>query len=353
MISVLITDDSILMRKRIASILESDRRIKVVGTARNGKESIEKARELKPDVITMDVEMPVMNGLEALKVIVSEMPTPVVMFSSLTTKGAETTIKALEIGAVDFIPKPSSRKELMDDTFARHLIFKIRSAVFARVIKEKSARKTEKKDVKQKTSEKKFVSCKDLAVAIGVSTGGPKTLLKVIPNIPGDFCGSIFIAQHMPEGFTKSLAERLDSLSKITVKEAKNGEMVQPGTCYLAQGGGHLKVMKMTLTEGVMLRISSSPANALYKPSVDELFFSVAEAYGGNTIGVVLTGMGRDGTRGMKKIKSKGGICVSEDESSCIVYGMPKSVEESGLSDYIAVAQDIPGVITSLVKKKG
>jgi two-component system chemotaxis response regulator CheB len=187
-------------------------------------------------------------------------------------------------------------------------------------------------------------------VAIGISTGGPKTLMHVIPEIPADFPAPIFIAQHMPQGFTKSLAERLDSVSKISVKEARNGEAIKPGTCYIAPGDNHLTVMNMSLSKGKMLKVSDQPRESLYKPSVDIMFESVAEIYGGDAIAVVMTGMGTDGTKGIKAIRSRGGRTIAEDRSSCIVYGMPRSVIEAGLADFVLPAMDIPSILKSLLK---
>jgi len=354
MISVLVVDDSIFIRKRISKILEADRRISVVGTAVNGADVPEKIEKLKPDVITLDVEMPVMNGLEALETIVREYSSiPVVMLSALTREGAEVTLRALEMGAVDFITKPSATDENEVRKFSRDLTLKIRAANLAR--KNQAMKRTAKKvKIKQQTVEFKrnrFMDPTKLAVALGISTGGPKTLLEVIPLLPDNFPGSIFIAQHMPPGFTKSLAERLDGLSRIRVKEARNGEVVAPSVCYVAPGGHHMTVMHMSLSKGVMIRIVDEPKNALYKPSVDVLMTSVAKIYGSNTIGIVMTGMGRDGTRGMKEIKGKGGLTITEHRSSCVVYGMPKSVEESGLSDYVAPANHIPRTLVSILSK--
>lgn len=353
MISVLVADDSIFIRKRISRILESDRRISVVGTASNGAEAIEKVKELQPDVITLDVEMPVLNGLEALDQIVKEYSTPVIMLSALTKQGAEVTLKALELGAFDFIPKPATTNE--DDllNFSRDLILKIRSAAVSRLgivnIKPSMA-PNEYKNVNKTPKKRILIDKSKIAVAIGISTGGPRTLLDVIPKIPKGFPGSIFIAQHMPEGFTASLAERLNSISALEVREAKNGDVIKPSVCYIAPGGRHMKVQHMSLSKGTMIKVTDEPVTALYKPSADVLMTSVAEVYGGGAIGIVMTGMGRDGTKGMHEIKQHGGTTISEDKSTCIVYGMPKSVEEAGLSDHVVPANNIPQTVMELIQ---
>jgi len=349
MISVLVADDSIFIRKRMSRILDSDRRIKVVGTASNGFEVLEKIEKLKPDVITLDVEMPMMNGLEALSRITGKYKIPVVMLSALTTQGAEVTLQALEMGAFDFIAKPRGADKNEIRKFTRELILKVRTAALsARNGKSLKTRKKKKTPVRERGTKYRVMDPTKLAVVIGISTGGPKTLLSVIPKISSNFPGTIFIAQHMPAGFTASLANRLNGLSNIQVKEAKNGEVARPSTCYIAPGGRHMRVSHVSLSKGVMIRVGDHPHNALYKPSVDVLMVSVAEVYGANAIGIVMTGMGRDGTKGIYEIKKRGGLAISEDSSTCVVYGMPKSVEEAGYSDYVVPADSIPETIMSL-----
>jgi two-component system chemotaxis response regulator CheB len=353
MTSVLIADDSILIRKRITQILEQHPGIKVVGAAVNGADVVDKFKTLKPDVITLDVEMPIMNGLEALEVIVRESTIPVVMLSALTTEGADVTLKALEIGAVDFIPKPPVGDEKANAIFAKELVMKIRAAGLSKLRRHLLDRKPEdekEREIRRSSDPKKSLDPKNCGIALGISTGGPKTLIEVIPKIPKNFPCPVFIAQHMPEGFTSSLASRLDTCSKLTVREAKNGEIAKPGVCYIAPGGKHMKIMHMTLAKGVMIRITDEPENALYKPSVDVLFSSVAKVYGRNSIGIIMTGMGKDGTRGMKSIKEQGGTSISEDKSTCVVYGMPKSIEDEGLADIIAPSYDIPHILLSIFK---
>lgn len=362
MISVLVVDDSVLIRKRITRLLNNHRKIEVVGTANDGLQAIDMIRKLKPDVVTLDVEMPNMNGIEALKVITREFDVPVLMLSALTKEGADVTMTALEMGAVDFICKPRFGSEDEMKEFERDLTLKIRAAALTKEgrnrspLAKSSARGSASASASASTSSVRADRTSGHSrrvvksiVAIGVSTGGPKALVELIPKIPPDFPAPIIIAQHMPQGFTASLATRLDSLSAITVKEARNGETMKPGTCYLAPGSFHLTVVHMTLSKGVMIKISDTPKNSLYKPSVDIMIKSVAEVYGAGGIGVILTGMGTDGTKGAKELKDRGGTIIAEDKSTCTVYGMPRSIVESGLADIVAPLFDIPGALKTLL----
>lgn len=358
MISVLVVDDSVLIRKRISRLLNNHRRIEVVGTASDGLQAIEMIRKLKPDVVTLDVEMPNMNGIEALKVITREFDVPVLMLSALTKEGAEVTMTALEMGAVDFICKPRFGSEEEMKEFERDLTLKIRAAALTKDGKNKtspaksSSRTSVTTTAASTKSDRPSIQTRRAVksiVAIGVSTGGPKALVELIPKIPADFPAPIIIAQHMPQGFTASLATRLDGLSAISVKEARNGETMKPGTCYLAPGSFHLTVMHMTLSKGVMIKISDTPKNSLYKPSVDIMIKSVAEVYGAGGIGVILTGMGTDGTKGAKELKDRGGMIIAEDKSTCTVYGMPRSIVESGLADIVAPLFEIPAALKTLL----
>ncbi|MCE1248210.1 MAG: chemotaxis response regulator protein-glutamate methylesterase [Firmicutes bacterium] len=360
MISVFLIDDSVLIRKRITRILDSDRRIQVIGSASNGEEALQKLETIKPDVITLDVEMPKINGLEFLKLIGKKSDIPIIMLSALTKQGADVTIKALELGAIDFICKPTASDPTQMEKFSKELILKIRSAALMKKdskIQRPAAASNGSSAARPSASALSSIDLSSFkkklsnpAVAIGISTGGPKTLLHVIPEIPADFPAPIFVAQHMPQGFTKSLAERLDSISKIQVKEARNGEAVKPGTCYIAPGDNHLTVMNMSLSKGKMVKVSDQPRESLYKPSVDIMFESIAEIYGGDAIAIVMTGMGTDGTKGIKVIRNRGGKTIAEDKSSCIVYGMPRSVIEAGLADFVLPAPDIPSLLKSLLK---
>lgn len=342
-IKVLVVDDSSLIRKVITDILSKDLEIEVVGTAKDGKEAIEKAEELRPDVITLDIEMPVMDGLSALRVLKQKVPhSKVIMFSSLTQEGAKATIEALALGAYDFVPKPSTRsflesiKKIEDD-----LLPKIKAIVplkeFKPVLKTKPFRLAPKKG--------------DLKVCgIGVSTGGPQTLMQIFPKLPKDFPVPILIVQHMPPIFTQHLAERLNAISRLEVKEAEQGELVKDGIVYIAPGDYHMRVKK----EGVKVKIylHQGPMRNYCRPSVDELFESLAEVYNGYTLGLILTGMGYDGKEGAKKIKEKGGIILAQDAQSSVVFGMPKVVIEEGLADEIVNLSEIPQKLIEIFKGK-
>lgn len=336
-VRVLVVDDSAFMRKAISTMLESDPEIEVVDTARDGLEAIEKVKALNPDLVTLDVEMPRMDGLTALKHIMEEHPLPVLMVSSLTTEGAEATLTALELGAVDFIPKDLSYVSLD--------IVKIKDSLLEKVktIARRGLRRIGPMGPKVLTlpPKRKFE-----LVAIGVSTGGPMSLQKILPKFPPDLPAGVLIAQHMPPNFTRPLAERLDKLSPFEVREAEDGDEVVPGRVLLAPGGRHLRVRRRGEVE-----VDESPVQALYKPSVDELMASVARHYGPWGVGVIMTGMGHDGREGVRLLKEKGGYVIAQDEASCVIYGMPKAVVEEGLADAILPLEKIPEHISKLFPK--
>ncbi len=337
-ISVLVVDDSAIMRKLIVDILKEDPEIEVVDTAKNGEEAIEKARALNPDVITLDIEMPVMDGLTALKILRRELPhIKIIMFSSLTQEGAKATIDALALGASDFVPKPSSKsfvesvKKIKED-----LIPKIKSLIIKKVLLKPPVKKP-----KIKAGDYKVCG-------IGVSTGGPQTLMQIIPKLPANFPVPILIVQHMPPVFTKQLAERLDHMSVLRVKEAEQGEPVKDGLVYIAPGDYHMVVKKQGA--GIRIHLHQGPPRNFCRPSVDELFESLAEVYNGKTLALVLTGMGNDGKEGAKKIKEKGGVVLAQDAESCIVFGMPKAVIEANLADEILNLSQIPQRLKELFR---
>jgi len=354
-IKVLVVDDSAFMRKIIREILEEDSSIHVVGTARNGQDALAKIEELDPDIVTMDIEMPQMDGITALKLIMRETPRAVIMLSSLTEEGAEVTIRALQLGAVDFITKPTNASSYNLGVIKKELAVKVKGAASAilrnlRVIKPQVPEKIEPKiELPALNKRKKLGFRLGRAVAIGVSTGGPKTLLDIIPRLPADFPATIFITQHMPAGFTKSLAERMDSLSKIRVEEARDTEIAEQGTAYLAPGDFHMTVSPAVLAKGVMVKVDEKPLNTLHRPSVDVMMSSVAATYGAKSVGVILTGMGQDGTKGMSLIKGQGGKTLAEDESSCIVFGMPKMAIESGCIDKVVSSRRMAAAIMEAV----
>lgn len=335
MIKVLIVDDSILMRRILKDALEQNPEIEVIDTAENGKDAIEKLKRINPDVITLDVEMPIMNGLDTLKSIMRLKPTPVIMVSALTTKDADTTIEALMNGAVDFVAKP---KNLLSDfdSFIKELQLKIINAVKS---KGKHVIPTEIPSRGAKIIGKEPRKL----VIIGASTGGPQSLYQIMSRLNLLQDTSIIIVQHMPPGFTKSLAERLDSVSKFLVKEVEEGETLKSGVAYVAPGGYHL------LVNGNSLSLSKDPPVLGVRPSVDVTMLSAVRNFKKNIIGVILTGMGADGARGMEEIKKNGGKTIAQDEKSCVVFGMPKAAIERGVVDSILSLEDIPREIERTV----
>lgn len=361
-IKVLVVDDSAFMRKAISMMLESDPTIKVIGTARDGAEGVEKVKELKPDLVTMDIEMPRMDGLTALREIMSTNPVPVMMVSSLTTDGANATLDALELGAVDFIPKQLSYVSLDIVKIRDELVAKIKdivkrkSILMARFRRQKFIQisKGARPDKQTKSGAAAPVrpvrskirrNHKIGIVAIGTSTGGPPALQQVITLLPKNLPVAVLIAQHMPAQFTKSLAERLNSLSQVTVKEAVGGERIEAGTVYICPGQKHLLVR---LSKGRSYAVvTNTPTETLYKPSVDVLMKSVADNYGKLGMGVILTGMGSDGVIGMKELKSKGGVIIAQNGDTCVVYGMPKAVVEANITDHIAPIDKVADEIIS------
>lgn len=349
---VLVVDDSAFMRKVISDIINSDSNLEVIGKARDGNDAIKKIKELNPDVVTMDIEMPSMDGLSALAKIMRENPVPIIMLSSLTKAGTEQTVKALSLGAVDFIPKPSGQISLDIDKVKDEIIRKIKIAADTK--KNLHNFNNINQFIEDKTTkvEKLLNKSKPLnkLVVIGTSTGGPKALHQVIPNLPNTLDAAILIVQHMPAGFTKSLAERLDSISNLQVKEAEDGELIVPGCVYVAPGDYHLTVKANRLgNKQLFISLNQLPPYGGHRPSVDVMFNSVADQFWGHIVGVVMTGMGRDGAEGIVNIKNKGGLAIAEDQSSCIVYGMPRAAIETRKVDKIAPLNDISHEILRLL----
>lgn len=349
MISVVVVDDSAFMRKALSMMLAGDPEIQVVGTARDGEEGLEKIRQLKPDVVTMDIEMPRMDGLTALRHIMMEMPRPVLMVSSLTTEGAEATLKAMELGAVDFIPKQLSRVSLDIIKIEWELRAKVKNVARRKIRPIRPQRKVEVIPhpvlTEKKTTEailQKKSPLRDV-VAIGVSTGGPPAIQKVLAKLPADFPACILIAQHMPQAFTGPFAKRLNAVCQIAVKEAEAGDRVKPGTAFVAPGGRHLLIDQKV--SRIDLLISDEPKEELYKPSANVLIASVAQGVGKRGIGVILTGMGSDGLEGIRELKKKSGYVLAQDDASCVVYGMPKAVVDAGLADEVLDIEDMSQAI--------
>lgn len=346
-IKAVVVDDSAFMRKSLSIILSSDPDIEIVGTARDGLEGYELVKKAKPDIVTMDIEMPRMDGLTSLKKIMKDCPTQVIMVSSLTTDGAEATLKALELGAVDFIPKEMSFVSVNIVNIKEELIRKIKTLVKSKAL---ASRLNKIKGIKPGEGEAKFRTQGSLpkfnfkAIALGISTGGPLSLQKVIPVLKVQNSIPIFIVQHMPPKFTKSLADRLNNMSKLEVKEAEDREEVKNGTVYIAPGGLHMKISKNGSAKPV-INIVENPADTLHRPSVDVMMDSVIKVYGKHTLGVIMTGMGKDGTEAVKELKQLGGYCIAQDESSCVVYGMPKAIVDAGYADVVASLDKIPEII--------
>ena len=355
MIKVLIVDDSALMRKVIADILEKDREIRVIGTAKNGKEALEKIPKLKPDLITLDIEMPVMDGISTLEGIVENYQIPVIMLSNLTVKGADLTLKALEIGAVDFITKPKNIFNMGSKDEKYQLIEKVKMVSKTKVKKGslynnniKNIQKN-KEDIKEDIIEKTDYINKSYnsIIAIGTSTGGPKALQEIIPKIPYNINASILVVQHMPAGFTKSLANRLDSISQIKVKEAENGERLHRGYCYIAPGDFHMSVEQNK--KDIFIRLDKNPPISGLRPAADVLLKSVSKLNKIKKVGVILTGMGSDGAEGISQLKKSNSYTIAESEESCVVFGMPKSAIKTGNIDLILPLNEIKDEIIKWV----
>ncbi len=407
MIRVLIADDSAFMRKVLTDLFNKQADFEVVGTAIHGKEAIAKVKELKPDLLTLDVNMPVMDGLNALAIIMEETPLPVVMISSLTQKGAAATIRALELGAVDFIGKTGGAITRIDaiepeilekcrtaaKVNVRRLVTSLRAGnkpasgsnsvlpptmhriefprrngavsgtppaaeskpapVFGKprqnpLLKPRANPLMNKPSTSKTSGSGGSIPASRKLVAIGTSTGGPQALQKVITRLPGNLPCGVVIVQHMPPGFTKSLADRLDTISDISVKEAEHDEIIRPGQVYIAPGNYHMRVA----VDGSVRKIalSQEPPVGNHRPAVNVLFDSVAPLKK-ELVSVIMTGMGCDGCEGMKKIKQQGGYSIAQDEETSVVYGMPKAVVDAGLADEIRPLQDIADAIVAAVKR--
>lgn len=349
LVRVLVADDSAFMRTAITRMIESDSGLRVAAIAQSGQEALDKAKTLKPDVITLDVEMPGMNGLDTLRHIMKECPTPVIMVSSLAQEGAEVTLEALEIGAFDYVPKQSSFVSLDIVKIREDLISKIKAAAESKKRRPMIA-VSRAKPPKRETV---LTAPKNAAtiVALGTSTGGPKALQEMLPLLPEDLNVPVLIVQHMPPGFTGPFARRLDGMCKINVREAIQEEEIQPGVIYIAPAGQHMTVYRRG-TSKVALRLGQTPAGLLHMPSVDVTMNSVAEVFRSLTLGVIMTGMGADGAKGMETIKREGGFNVGQDEASCTVYGMPRSAAEAGVLHRVVPLLQIPEQIMQIAHYK-
>ncbi|MCD5322703.1 MULTISPECIES: protein-glutamate methylesterase/protein-glutamine glutaminase [Pontibacillus] len=338
-IRVLVVDDSAFMRKMIRDILEADHRITVVGTARNGEDGLLKVQQLSPDIITLDVEMPKMDGLTCLKEIMKNHPLPVVMLSSMTKSGGESTLKAMEYGAVDFIEKPSGAISLNIESIAEQIVGKVIAASRANLREVQKAQQPPVKTIHPNRFA--YSKSKQDLVAIGTSTGGPRALQQVLTALPGNFPAPIVIVQHMPPGFTQSLALRLNRLCKISVKEAEHQEVLKPGVAYIAPGDYHMNIQQQQTN--LTIHLDQAEANKGHRPAVDVLFNSIAHLQPLSMIAVVMTGMGSDGALGVERLKasSHAVTVIAESEESSIVFGMPKAAILTNLVDEIVHVNEI------------
>jgi len=357
-IRVLVVDDSGFFRRRVKSMLEGDSRLEVVGEAANGQEAVDQASKLKPDVITMDIEMPVMDGITATKRIMQSNPRPILMFSSLTTDGAQATLDALDAGAVDYLPKrfedisrnrDEATKALCDRVYAlANQGRRTRPPVSPSPAARPGAARPAPGVAARTTPAAPTPAPKTGAmprrgsiklVAIGTSTGGPVALQEVLTKLPAGYPYPMLLVQHMPGSFTPAFAQRLNQLCAVNVKEAADGDALTPGTALLAPGG---KQMLLESRGGrQVVRIIDSEPGQTYKPCVDITFNSIAKVFPGATLAVILTGMGADGREGCRTLKGGGSTIWSQDEASCVVYGMPAAVADAGLSDRVLGLKDV------------
>jgi two-component system chemotaxis response regulator CheB len=347
-INVLVVDDSAFMRRAISRMLETEPDIVVCGTARNGEEAVLKAGQLHPDVITMDVEMPGMSGLDAVREIMSRAQIPIIMVSALTQEGAQTTFRALDLGAVDFIAKPDAAYVNIKDV-ARDLVSKVR--VFARrgVARHVGPRpKVALPPLAEPPPARTVHSATFECVAIGTSTGGPVALSNIVPLLPAEFSTPIVIVQHMPPGFTRPLADRLNQASSISVVEGVDGMVLRNGQAIIAPAGRQLVLRRLYASGDIEVHLRDDDANSLHVPSVDVMAASVADAYGAGTLAAILTGMGQDGVVGLRKVKDRGGFVIGQDAATSVVYGMPRAAAQAGLVDRVLPLDQIASALCEL-----
>jgi two-component system, chemotaxis family, protein-glutamate methylesterase/glutaminase len=346
-IKVLIADDSAFIRTTLTRMIESDTGLCVVGTAENGMEALEKISDLDPDVVTLDVEMPGLNGLETLQHIVRDLPRPVIMVSSLTQEGAEVTFEALAMGAFDYLPKPHALNSTDIPKLRGDLIAKIKAAAENR-FNHSSVR--EKKPSSSSPAPLLAFSSVGL-IALATSTGGPKALQEILPTLPRDLPVGILIVQHMPPGFTAPFARRLDKLCELEVCEAEHNGTIEPGVVYIAPAGRHMTVQRKSFSRAVTC-LSDSPGQSLHIPSADVMMASVANTFKSSSMGIIMTGMGSDGAVGMAAIHQAGGFTIGQDKASCAVYGMPRCCAEAGALDLVVPLAEIPGQILQVIQYK-
>ncbi len=348
-VRVLVVDDSAFMRAALTQMITSEADFEVAGTARCASDALEKIALLDPDVVTLDVNMPGLDGLGTLRLIMQQFPRPVIMVSTVTEKDAATTFAALSAGAFDYVPKQLSATSLEISHIRADLIAKIRAAAQSRARRAAPQRKPP-----QSAASAHFapVTVAPAVVAIGVSTGGPKALEEIMPRFPNDFPVPMLIVQHMPNGFTAPFAQRLNSISSMTVREAVAREPLQPGIAYIAPAGRHMRVAPRLTDSQPIISLDFEPEHLLHRPSVDVLLTSVAEFYGHLAMGVIMTGMGNDGVEGMTAIHRQGGLTIGQDEATSVVYGMPRACAELGILSRVVPLLDIPAQILHATRNR-
>ncbi len=339
-IRVLIVDDSAFMRAALARMVASDPDLWVVGTAASGAEALQKVVSLNPDVITLDVQMPGLDGLETLRRIMAQFPRPVIMVSSATLKEADITFSALGAGAFDYVPKQLSPSSLDILDIRDDLVTKVKAAAESRHLSDEFNLPRKRPCGVDSPSRDSFNSAAAI-VALGTSTGGPKALEEILPVLPRDLSVPILVVQHMPGGFTAPFAERLNKLCKVSVCEASHGQTAEPGVVYIAPTGSHMTVDRSTYSR-TLICLSHHPENQLHTPSADVMMQSVASAFHAQAMGIIMTGMGSDGAHGIKAIHQEGGLTVGQDQMSCAVYGMPRVCAEMGTLDRTVPLSQIP-----------
>jgi two-component system chemotaxis response regulator CheB len=341
MIRVLVVDDSALMRKLIPQLLERDNAIHVVGTAMDGAFALKKIEELKPDAITLDLEMPRMDGIETLRRIMRQLQVPVVVVSAHTREGASTTFKALHMGAFDFVAKPENVLGEGMNEIAAEMIAKIKAAVKSPFVRRPIF--SEGPIAKPTPRRSNIPGPASKVVALGISTGGPNSLEYMLSQLPVEFPAAILVVQHMPAGFTEPFARRLNESCSLDVKEAQSGDLIAAGRVLICPGDRHMRVRRMPLGDVIVLSDDAKVSG--HRPSVDILFHSVAHEFGSDAVGLLMTGMGEDGAEGLGKLKAAGALTIAQDEASSIVFGMPRAAIERGYANRVVALEALPNTL--------
>lgn len=344
-INVLVVDDSAMVRQILKHLIDQAEGMICAGTARDAYEARDKVNQLAPDVITLDIEMPRMDGLTFLQKLMRARPTPVVMISTLTEKGAEATLQAMELGAVDFIAKPKLDIRSGLASYETEIIHAIESAAQARLQPTRTAAPPKKSDIEDLPT----LASTEKIIALGASTGGTEAIKTILEPLPASM-PAIVMTQHMPGGFTRSFSARLDGICAMRVKEAEHGERILPGRAYLAPGDWHMEVIRSGAN--YVIQLSQEPPVNRHRPSVDVMFSSLAQSARQNTTAVLLTGMGRDGATGLQKLRSAGALTVAQDEETSLVYGMPKAAIDMGAVDDILPLDKVPERLVDWARRK-